>query len=50
MQEFIIILVFVAAVGFLAVRAYRSFSKKQAGCGKGCGCATNTTVSVSNKR
>ncbi|UFH52230.1 FeoB-associated Cys-rich membrane protein [Spirosoma sp. KNUC1025] len=45
MQEVIIVLVFLAALGYLGRRAYRSFfAKKQAGCGKGCGCAADTTV------
>ncbi|WP_338876903.1 FeoB-associated Cys-rich membrane protein [Spirosoma sp. SC4-14] len=46
MQEIIIILVFIAAIGYLASRAYRSFSKKQAGCGKGCGCAADVNRPV----
>lgn len=39
MQELIILLVFLVALGYLGRRMYRSFAKKQAGCGKGCGCA-----------
>ena len=41
MQELIILLVFALAVAYLSNRAYKSFSKKEAGCGKGCGCATD---------
>jgi uncharacterized protein (DUF169 family) len=41
MQELIIFLVFAAAVGYLGFRIYRNFSAKQAGCGKGCGCAAD---------
>ncbi|WP_420149557.1 FeoB-associated Cys-rich membrane protein [Spirosoma sp.] len=42
MQELIIFLVFLAALTYLGNRAYRSFfAKKKAGCGKGCGCATD---------
>ncbi|MVM36115.1 FeoB-associated Cys-rich membrane protein [Spirosoma sp. HMF4905] len=41
MQELIIFLVFAAALAYLGRRVYQSFSKKQAGCGKGCGCATD---------
>ncbi len=38
MQTLIIVLIFAAAVGYLAWRAYQSLSLKKAGCGKGCGC------------
>ena len=41
MQELIIFLIFAAAVVYLGNRAYQSFAKKEAGCGKGCGCATD---------
>jgi hypothetical protein len=41
MQELIILLVFALAVAYLGNRAYQSFSKKEAGCGKGCGCAAD---------
>ncbi|CCH02089.1 hypothetical protein FAES_4089 [Fibrella aestuarina BUZ 2] len=40
MQTILIFLLFAAAVGYLGWRAYRSLSARQAGCGKGCGCAT----------
>ncbi|SOD81868.1 FeoB-associated Cys-rich membrane protein [Spirosoma fluviale] len=46
MQELIIFLIFAVAVGYLGNRAYRSFSAKKAGCGKGCGCATDASTSV----
>jgi hypothetical protein len=49
MQELIIFLVFAVAIGFLANRAYKSFSKKEAGCGKGCGCAADTKALGINK-
>ncbi|WP_461049475.1 FeoB-associated Cys-rich membrane protein [Spirosoma arcticum] len=42
MQELIILLVFALAVAYLGNRAYRSFSKKEAGCGKGCGCEADS--------
>ncbi len=45
MQELIIVLVFVLALGYLGSRAYQSFFKKKAGCGKGCGCATDAKSS-----
>lgn len=52
MQEFIIVLIFAAALGFLGYRTYRSFARKQAGCGKGCGCATDVAArpAVSEKK
>jgi hypothetical protein len=46
MQELIIVLVFAVALLYLGNRAYRSFSKKQAGCGKGCGCAVDKKPGV----
>ena len=46
MQELLIFLLFAAAVGYLGYRAYGRFAKKQAGCGKGCGCETDTAVRV----
>jgi hypothetical protein len=42
MQELIVLLIFVVALGYLGNRAYKSFFKKEAGCGKGCGCATDS--------
>jgi FeoB-associated Cys-rich membrane protein len=44
MQELIILLIFGVALVYLGNRAYRSFSKKEAGCGKGCGCAADSTA------
>ncbi|WP_461078103.1 FeoB-associated Cys-rich membrane protein [Spirosoma flavus] len=44
MQEVIIFLVFAAALTYLGYRVYRNFSKKQAGCGKGCGCAADAKM------
>ena len=41
MQELIVLLIFAVAVIYLGNRAYRSFAKKEAGCGKGCGCAAD---------
>ncbi|GAB3884964.1 FeoB-associated Cys-rich membrane protein [Spirosoma agri] len=46
MQELIIFLVFAVALGYLGSRAYKSFFKKQAGCGKGCGCTTDAKKST----
>lgn len=42
MQELIILLIFAVAVIYLGNRAYQSLAKKEAGCGKGCGCAADT--------
>lgn len=48
LQELIVLLVFAAALVYLGIRVYRSFfAKKQAGCGKGCGCAVDTQAKVS---
>ncbi|QJD80510.1 FeoB-associated Cys-rich membrane protein [Spirosoma rhododendri] len=44
MQELIIGLIFAVALFYLGRRAYRSFFSKKAGCGKGCGCATDTSA------
>ncbi|WP_155297259.1 FeoB-associated Cys-rich membrane protein [Spirosoma aerolatum] len=47
MQELIIVLVFAGALAYLGRRIYRSFFvSKQAGCGKGCGCAVETKPGV----
>ena len=39
MQTILIFALFVAALSYLGWRAYKRFSAKEAGCGKGCGCA-----------
>ncbi|WP_077130496.1 FeoB-associated Cys-rich membrane protein [Spirosoma montaniterrae] len=44
MQQLIIFLAFLAALVYLGNRAYRSFVKKEAGCGKNCGCTTDTKL------
>lgn len=52
MQELIVLLIFAVALAYLGSRAYRSLSKKDAGCGKGCGCAADAkapTVSVKKR-
>lgn len=46
MQELLIFLIFAVALAYLGNRAYRNFSAKKAGCGKGCGCATDPKLSV----
>ncbi len=43
MQTILIFVLFAAALGYLAWRVYRRFSAKEAGCGKGCGCAADDT-------
>ncbi|RIV23536.1 FeoB-associated Cys-rich membrane protein [Fibrisoma montanum] len=44
MQELVILLVFLAAVGYLIRRAVQSLARpKTGGCGKNCGCDTKTT-------
>ncbi|MBO0939862.1 FeoB-associated Cys-rich membrane protein [Fibrella sp. HMF5335] len=47
MQTILIFLLFAVALGYLGRRAYRSITAKQAGCGKGCGCATDKAQSFS---
>ncbi len=42
MQELLIWLIFAVAVAYLGHRVYRSFLVKEAGCGKGCGCAVDS--------
>ena len=42
MQELIIGLIFLVALGYLGRRIYRSLDTRQAGCGKGCGCAADS--------
>ncbi|MBO0931612.1 FeoB-associated Cys-rich membrane protein [Fibrella aquatilis] len=45
MQTLLIFVLFVAALGYLGWRGYRAMAAKQAGCGKGCGCAADKTQS-----
>ena len=42
MQELIVLLIFAVALVYLGNRAYRSLSRKETGCGKGCGCAADS--------
>lgn len=44
MQTLLIILLFFGAIGYMALRIYQTMSRKDAGCGKGCGCATDTAA------
>ena len=46
MQELIVLLIFVVALAYLGNRAYRSFSRKETGCEKGCGCAGDSKATV----
>ncbi|MEZ0539990.1 FeoB-associated Cys-rich membrane protein [Fibrella arboris] len=41
MQTILIFVLFAVALGYLGWRAYTRFVAKEAGCGKGCGCATD---------
>ena len=47
-QQLIVLLIFLAAVGYLGRRAWLSLRRPaQAGCGKGCGCGeADPSVSV----
>ncbi|WP_128544110.1 FeoB-associated Cys-rich membrane protein [Larkinella soli] len=52
LEQIVIGLLFLAALGFLGRRLYRSIFKKEAGCSKGCGCSEDGVVrktSQSNK-
>lgn len=50
-QELIVLLIFAVALVYLGNRAYRSLSKKDAGCGKGCGCAADSkAITASPKK
>ncbi|WP_460674001.1 FeoB-associated Cys-rich membrane protein [Larkinella ripae] len=49
MQELLIGLIFVVALAYLGWRGWKSFFRKEAGCSKGCGCATDTTKPSFNK-
>ena len=42
MQELLVFLIFALAIAYLGNRAYQSVSKKEAGCGKGCGCPADS--------
>lgn len=46
MQTILIFVLFAAALGYLGWRIYRRFSAKEAGCGKGCGCAADSHNAV----
>ena len=46
MQTIVIFLLFAAALGYLGWRVYRRFAVKDAGCGKGCGCAAETATTA----
>lgn len=47
MQTILIFLFFAAAIGYLGWRGYRAIAVKEAGCGKGCGCAADKVQSYS---
>ncbi|MBC8152040.1 MAG: FeoB-associated Cys-rich membrane protein [Bacteroidetes bacterium] len=42
MQTILIILLFLGAVGYMASRAYKTVSRRDTGCGKGCGCSPDS--------
>ena len=42
MQTILIFVLFAAALGYLGWRVYKRFAVKEAGCGKGCGCAADS--------
>lgn len=40
MQTFVIVLIVVVALGFVARRAWKTLRPAKAGCGDGCGCGS----------
>jgi FeoB-associated Cys-rich membrane protein len=53
MEQLIIAGIFLVAVGYMGRRVYQTLFRKEAGCAKGCGCATDkqlTTKSVSSSQ
>jgi hypothetical protein len=44
-QQAVIIILFLGALGYIGTRIFRTFGKKaDSGCGKGCGCDTNNAT------
>lgn len=46
MQTILIFVLFAAALGYLGWRMYKRFTAKEAGCGKGCGCAADSSATT----
>jgi len=46
-QQIIVLILFLAAAGFMGWRVWKTFDKRNAGgCAKGCGCATEKATSI----
>ncbi|KAA9357522.1 FeoB-associated Cys-rich membrane protein [Larkinella humicola] len=48
-EHLLIGLIFLSAVAYLGRRAWKSLFRKEAGCGKGCGCSADAKVTSVNK-
>lgn len=47
MQQIIVLILFLAAAGYVGWRIWKTFdSKNEGGCAKGCGCAADKASSV----
>jgi hypothetical protein len=48
-QQIIILILFLAAAGFMGWRIWKAFdSRNGGGCSKGCGCATDKAMTARN--
>ena len=46
-QEVIVLVLFLAAAGYMAWRSWKAFDRRNSGgCAKGCGCATDKAMKV----
>jgi predicted negative regulator of RcsB-dependent stress response len=46
MQQAIILILFLAAAGFMGWRVWKTFDTRNTGCAKGCGCASDKAHSL----
>jgi hypothetical protein len=46
MEQLTIAGLFLAAIGYMTHRVYQTMFRKEAGCAKGCGCATDKQLTV----
>ncbi|MCF0039480.1 FeoB-associated Cys-rich membrane protein [Dyadobacter fanqingshengii] len=48
-QEIIILILFLAALGFMGWRVWKAFdNRNDGGCAKGCGCAADKAIAAKN--
>jgi|GEM_PF-1055714 len=50
LEQLFIGLVFLAALFYLGRRVWNGLFRKETGCGKGCGCSTETTGTINKAR